>query len=98
VGAEGDKCGFEKCGADKCAGTDPSNIIVDGPTYWKEQDGDCQATERCYPSYTTMSSGGGLLFGVVNIVGNFGTVFVDQAYWQSAIAAEPKATVTSPRR
>ena len=42
----------------------------------------------------TMTSGGGLAFGVINIVGNFGTVFVDQAYWQSAIAAEPKATVT----
>ena len=30
-------------------------------------------------------------FGVVNIVGNFGTVFVDQSYWQSAIAAKPAA-------
>ena len=25
-------------------------------------------------------------------VGNFGTVFVDQAYWQSAIAAKPSSS------
>jgi SSS family transporter len=40
-------------------------------------------------SYLTMISGDGLMFGVINIVGNFGTVFVDQSYWQSAIAAKP---------
>ena len=40
-------------------------------------------------SYLTMMSGGGLKFGIINIVGNFGTVFVDQSYWQSAIAAKP---------
>merc|ERR1719463_670310 len=40
-------------------------------------------------SYLTMISGGGLMFGIINIVGNFGTVFVDQSYWQSAIAAKP---------
>ena len=33
-----------------------------------------------------------LLFGIINIIGNFGTVFVDQAYWQGAIAAKPSAT------
>jgi hypothetical protein len=27
------------------------------------------------------------MFGVINIVGNFGTVFVDQSYWQFTIAA-----------
>jgi Na+/proline symporter len=42
-------------------------------------------------SYLTMISGDGLMFGVINIVGNFGTVFVDQSYWQSAIAARPTA-------
>jgi Na+/proline symporter len=36
-----------------------------------------------------MVSGQGLMFGIINIVGNFGTVFVDQSYWQSAIAARP---------
>merc|ERR1719181_2531874 len=39
-----------------------------------------------------MTSAGGIIFGIVNIVGNFGTVFVDQSYWQSA-AAKPSATV-----
>jgi len=43
-------------------------------------------------SYLTMLSGGGLQFGIINIVGNFGTVFVDQSYWQSAIAAKPAST------
>lgn len=28
-------------------------------------------------SYATMLSSGGLVFGIINIVGNFGTVFVD---------------------
>jgi Na+/proline symporter len=40
-------------------------------------------------SYLTMISSGGLMFGIINIVGNFGTVFVDQCYWHSAIAARP---------
>lgn len=40
-------------------------------------------------SYLTMVSSGGLMFGIINIIGNFGTVFVDQSYWQSAIAARP---------
>lgn len=40
-------------------------------------------------SYLTMMSLDGFLFGIINIVGNFGTVFVDQSYWQSAIAASP---------
>ena len=40
-------------------------------------------------SYLTMLSLDGLMFGIINIVGNFGTVFVDQSYWQSAIAARP---------
>ncbi len=43
--------------------------------------------------YLTMASVGGLIFGIINIVGNFGTVFVDQAYWQRAIAAQPRSTV-----
>ena len=43
-------------------------------------------------SYMTMFSKGGLIFGVINVIGNFGTVFNDQAYWQSAIAAKPSAS------
>ena len=42
-------------------------------------------------SYLTMMSSDGVAFGIINIIGNFGTVFVDQAYWQSAIAAKPGA-------
>lgn len=56
------------------------------------------ATYACGPvegnngnSYLTMLSSGGLMFGIINIVGNFGTVFVDQSYWQSAIAARPES-------
>ncbi|KAK2991307.1 hypothetical protein RJ640_024572 [Escallonia rubra] len=43
-------------------------------------------------SYLTMMSSGGLVFGIINIVGNFGTVFVDNGYWVSAIAARPSST------
>ena len=57
-----------------------------------------QGTYACGPvsgnnsgSYLTMLSSDGLMFGVINIVGNFGTVFVDQSYWQSAIAARPSS-------
>ena len=40
-------------------------------------------------SYLTFYSSGGFVFGMVNIIGNFGTVFCDQAYWQSSVAAKP---------
>lgn len=43
-------------------------------------------------SYITVLSQHGFFFGLVNLVGNFGRVFVDQAYWQSAIAATPTAS------
>lgn len=43
-------------------------------------------------SYLTILSRNGLFFGLTNIVGNFGMVFVDQSYWQSAIAATPAAS------
>ncbi|GLC42950.1 hypothetical protein PLESTB_000288600 [Pleodorina starrii] len=43
-------------------------------------------------SYVTMFSKSGIIFGIINIIGNFGTVFVDQSYWQGAIAAKPSAT------
>jgi Na+/proline symporter len=36
-------------------------------------------------SYLTMWSLNGLVFGIINVIGNFGTVFVDQSYWQGAI-------------
>ncbi len=43
-------------------------------------------------SYLTMFSKGGLIFGIINVIGNFGTVFVDQAYWMGAISAKPSAS------
>ena len=43
--------------------------------------------------YLTMASMGALAFGIINIIGNFGTVFVDQSYWQRAIASKPKSVV-----
>ncbi|XP_023903865.2 urea-proton symporter DUR3 [Quercus suber] len=43
-------------------------------------------------AYVTMLSSGGLVFGIINIIGNFGTVFVDNGYWVSAIAARPSST------
>ena len=42
-------------------------------------------------SFLTTLSTKGFFFGIINIIGNFGTVFVDQSYWQAAIAANPKA-------
>lgn len=42
-------------------------------------------------AYLTMFSQQGLIFGVINIIGNFGTVFVDQSYWLGAIASKPSA-------
>lgn len=46
---------------------------------------------NAFGTYLTLASVGALIFGIINIVGNFGTVFVDQSYWQRAIAARPKA-------
>jgi Na+/proline symporter len=53
----------------------------------------CGDDEICVTSFMTMGSTIGLIFGITNIVGNFGTVFVDQSYWQSAVAAKPKSAV-----
>jgi SSS family transporter len=40
-------------------------------------------------SYLTMRSVDGMIFFIINIVGNFGTVFVDNGYYNKAIAASP---------
>jgi Na+/proline symporter len=61
-----------------------------GKTFFKAGDYACgPVPDNKEGSYLTMMSLGGLKFGIINIVGNFGTVFVDQSYWQSAIAAKP---------
>ncbi len=44
-------------------------------------------------SYLTMKSKAGGIFFVINIVGNFGTVFLDNGYWNKAIAASPVAAL-----
>ncbi|KAL7413855.1 urea transporter [Mrakia frigida] len=49
--------------------------------------------ENAKGSYMTMRSQGGLIFGILNIVGNFSTVYGDQAYYQRAIASTPKTAV-----
>ncbi|KAJ6480136.1 urea transporter [Mycena sanguinolenta] len=48
---------------------------------------------NAHGSYVTMRSKNGLIFGVINIIGNFATVFQDQAYFQRAIASRPSTTV-----
>jgi Na+/proline symporter len=40
-------------------------------------------------SYLTMRSADGMIFFIINIVGNFGTVFCDNGYYNKAIAASP---------
>ncbi len=61
--------------------------------HFESSECDFGAGERCVTSFLTMGSPSGLLFGITNIVGNFGTVFVDQSYWQSSVAANPKSVV-----
>ncbi len=40
-------------------------------------------------SYLTMKSRDGAIFFVINIIGNFGTVFLDNGYYNKTIAASP---------
>jgi len=68
-------------------------IDVGPKDHYQSEGCDAPAGERCLPSFATMGSPSGLLFGITNIVGNFGTVFVDQSYWQSAVAAKPRSAV-----
>merc|ERR1719353_1634718 len=71
---------------------DGTNCIDTGSqSHFKSEE--CAAGQMCKTSFLTMSSWSGLVFGITNIVGNFGTVFVDQSYWQSAVAAKPKSAV-----
>lgn len=44
-------------------------------------------------SYLTMRSTEGVTFFVINIVGNFGTVFCDNGYYNKAIAASPASAL-----
>lgn len=40
-------------------------------------------------SYLTMRSKEGVIFFIINIAGNCGTVLLDNGYWNKAIAASP---------
>lgn len=44
-------------------------------------------------SYVTMKSNYALVFGVIQLCSGSGTVFLDQAYWQRAIASRPTTAV-----
>ena len=44
-------------------------------------------------SYLTMKSRPAGIFLVINLAGNFGTVFLDTGYWNKAIAASPAAAL-----
>lgn len=44
-------------------------------------------------SYLTLKSNYGLIFGVIQLCSGSGTVFLDQAYWQRAIASRPSTAV-----
>ncbi|KAI5926698.1 Sodium:solute symporter family-domain-containing protein [Camillea tinctor] len=44
-------------------------------------------------SYLTMRSREGAIFFIINLVGNFGTVFMDNGYYNKAIAAHPVAAL-----
>ena len=66
-----------------------SNLIC---ASYRQAAGEANGTWNFQGQYITMRSTGGLMFGIINTVGNFGTVFVDQSYWQGAIACKPSAT------
>merc|ERR1719277_2103615 len=76
-----------------CRANNADCISVSAEKHFDSNDCDFNSGERCVTSFLTMGSPEGLLFGITNIVGNFGTVFVDQSYWQSAVAAKPKSAV-----
>ncbi|CAE8742911.1 unnamed protein product, partial [Polarella glacialis] len=76
-----------------CRASKKDFIDVSETQHFEFSECDFAAGERCVTSFLTIGSPSGLLFGITNIVGNFGTVFVDQSYWQSAVAANPKSAV-----
>ena len=83
--------GLQSYTTEQCEQIYSRNNTVES-TFYVEGMYSCGKVEGNYDgSYLTMISSGGLMFGIINIVGNFGTVFVDQSYWQSAIAARPQS-------
>ena len=65
--------------------------------YYKYGDfGLCQMLENIpnRERLVTITAFSGVMFGVINTIGNFGTVFLDQTYWQRAIAVDYKSAGT----
>merc|ERR1712072_907119 len=77
-----------------CGDIESGCITTSEKDHWVQTGCDGGAGEVCAPSLATMTSPSGFIFGIVNIVGNFGTVFVDQSYWQSAIAVKPESAAS----
>lgn len=62
--------------------------------YYKYGDfGICSMVENFHDKgkLLNITSYSGIMFGLVNTIGNFGTVFLDQTYWQRAIAVNYKS-------
>ena len=62
--------------------------------YYKYGDfGICSMVENFHDKgkFINITSYSGIMFGIVNTIGNFGTVFLDQTYWQRAIAVNYKS-------
>ncbi|HHT9104356.1 MAG TPA: sodium:solute symporter family protein [Candidatus Wujingus californicus] len=62
--------------------------------YYKYGDfGICNMVENFHDKgkFINITSYSGIMFGIVNTIGNFGTVFLDQTYWQRAIAVNYKS-------
>merc|ERR1719201_2355789 len=83
-------CKDQSLDVQACSDVASGCITTSEIDHWEQTGCDNAAGEKCAPSLATMTSPSGFIFGIVNIVGNFGTVFVDQSYWQSAIAVKPE--------
>jgi len=75
-------------GGSYCRSDTADCISVSAEKHFLSKECNFDEGEKCVTSFITMGSTLGLIFGITNIVGNFGTVFVDQSYWQSAIASK----------
>jgi len=85
-----ESCKTNSLDVQACGDVASGCITTSSIDHWEQTGCDNAAGEKCAPSLATMTSPSGFIFGIVNIVGNFGTVFVDQSYWQSAIAVKPE--------
>lgn len=48
---------------------------------------------NAHGSWLTFRSNDGLIFAAIIFIGSFSTVWLDQAYWQRAIASKPETSV-----